>query len=128
MKKLLLLTVLATSMTVAVQAQDKTAKTPQERAKARTERMSKELGLTPDQAAKVEAINVKYADKAVDMRTERQAERTEVRKEGMAMRDAHDAEIKAVLTADQYAQWTAKKEEMKERRIEHRKELREKKQ
>lgn len=127
MKKLLMITMLATGMTVAAHAQDKAAKTPQERAKVRTERMTKELALSPEQAAKVEAINAKYADKVDGLRAEREADRTQERKEGKAMRDAHDVEMKAVLTPEQYAKWTAKKEEMKGRNMERRKEMHEKK-
>ncbi|MCB9178843.1 MAG: hypothetical protein H6590_05420 [Flavobacteriales bacterium] len=122
MKKLMMIAVLA-GMTMAAQAQDKVKKSPEERAKARTEQLTKELGLSPEQAAKVEAINLKYADKGAEMRKEREAERAEARKEGKEMRDAHDAEMKAVLTHDQYVKWTAKKEEMKEKRMEHRKDM-----
>lgn len=126
MKKLMIIAVLA-GLSVATQAQDKARKSPEERAKMRTEHMAKELELTPEQKAKVEAINLKYADKATELRKEREAERTEARKEGKAMHDAHDAEMKAVLTPDQYTRWQAKKEAMKKRHMEHRKEMRQKK-
>ncbi|HRF79144.1 MAG TPA: hypothetical protein PL070_03575 [Flavobacteriales bacterium] len=130
MKKLMIIAVLA-GLTVATQAQDKARKSPEERAKMRTEHMAKELELTPEQKAKVEAINLKYAGKATELRKEREAERTEARKEGKAMHDAHDAEMKTVLTPDQYTRWQAKKEAkkeaMKQRHMEHRKEMRQKK-
>ncbi|MBX2972658.1 MAG: hypothetical protein KF797_06115 [Flavobacteriales bacterium] len=120
MKKLLIVAVMA-GMAVAAQAQDKAQRTPEERAKMRTERLTKELELTPEQAAKVEAINMKYAGKVDEVRKEREAERAEVRKEAKTMHDAHDAEMKAVLTADQYAKWTARKEEMRNKQHERRK-------
>ncbi|HPF91983.1 MAG TPA: hypothetical protein PLL57_15085 [Flavobacteriales bacterium] len=122
MKKLMMIAALA-GMTVAAQAQDHQKKSPEERARVRTEHMTKELGLSPEQVAKVEAINLKYADKGAELRKEREAERAEARKEGQEMRDAHEAEMKAVLTPDQYAKWMAKKEEMKEKRMEHRKDM-----
>ena len=83
MKKLMIIAALA-SMTVAAQAQEKDRKTPQERAKLRTEHMTKELELSPEQQAKVEAINLKYADRVEAVRAEREAERT-------AKRDAAEA-------------------------------------
>lgn len=113
------------SMTLAAQAQEKDKKTPQERAKARTEHMTKELALSPEQQAKVEAINLKYADQVEAVRSEREAERTAKREAAKAMHDAHDAEMKAVLTADQYTMWVAKKQEAKAKHMEKRKQMRE---
>lgn len=124
MKKLMIVAVLA-SMTLAAQAQEKDKKTPQERAKARTEHMTKELALSPEQQAKVEAINLKYADQVEAVRSEREAERTAKREAAKAMHDAHDAEMKAVLTADQYTKWVAKKQEAKAKHMEKRKQMRE---
>lgn len=124
MKKLMIVAVLA-SMTLAAQAQEKEKRTPQERAKARTEHMTKELALSPEQQAKVEAINLKYADQVEAMRSEREAERTAKREAAKAMHDAHDAEMKAVLTADQYTKWVAKKQEAKAKQMEKRKQMRE---
>jgi periplasmic protein CpxP/Spy len=124
MKKLMIVAVLA-SMTLAAQAQEKEKRTPQECAKARTEHMTKELALSPEQQAKVEAINLKYADQVEAMRSEREAERTAKREAAKAMHDAHDAEMKAVLTADQYTKWVAKKQEAKAKHMEKRKQMRE---
>lgn len=124
MKKLMIIAALA-SMTVAAQAQEKDRKTPQERAKLRTEHMTKELELSPEQQAKVEAINLKYADRVEAVRAEREAERTAKREAAEAMHAAHDAEMKAVLTADQYTKWVAKKQEAKAKHLEKRKQMRE---
>ncbi len=124
MKKLMIIALLA-SMTVAAQAQEKDRKTPQERAKLRTEHMTKELALSPEQQAKVEAINLKYADQVEAVRAEREAERTAKRDAAEAMHAAHDAEMKAVLTADQYTKWVAKKQEAKAKHLEKRKQMRE---
>lgn len=126
MKKLMIIAVLS-GMTVAAQAQEKERKTPEERARIRTERMATELELTPEQKAKVEAINLKYAGQADEGRAEQKTEREAARKEGKAMREAHDAEIKAVLTPEQQTKWAAKKEEVKARQAERRKEVLEKK-
>lgn len=122
MKKVILMTLLAT-MTAAAQAQDKVQKTPQERAHARAERMARELGLSPEQQAKVEAIDLKYAEQARALRAEDEAQREAMRKEGKgkAIREGREAELKAVLTPEQYTKWQAKREEMKARHMEKRK-------
>lgn len=123
MKKLMIIAVMA-GMAVSAQAQEKAGKTSAERAQQRTERMTKELALTPEQKAKVEAINLRYAEKGAEVRQAREAERAQARKEGKAMHDAHDAEMKTVLTAEQYTKWVAHKEEMKQKRMAQRKEMR----
>ncbi|MBL7953250.1 MAG: hypothetical protein JNM62_16200 [Flavobacteriales bacterium] len=120
MKKLMMIAVLA-GMTVAAQAQDKERKTPEERARMRTEHMTKDLGLSAEQATKVQAINLKYADQGEELRKEREADRAEARNDGKALHDAHDAEMKAVLTPEQYGKWQAKKAAMKTKRMEKRK-------
>lgn len=123
MKKLVMILALAAA-TVGVQAQDKDHKdhkTPQERAQLQTGRMTKELSLTTEQAAKVEAINLKYANEFEAKRADQKKEREAKRAEGKAIRDAHDAELKAVLTPEQYTQWQAKKEAMKAKQVEKRK-------
>jgi len=122
MKKLMMIAVLV-GMTVAAQAQDKEHKTAAERAAQRTQHMTKELGLTSEQATKVESINLKYAEQAEAKRAEREADRTVARQEGKETRDAFDAELKTVLTAEQYAKWTAKLEERKERQDERSKQM-----
>ena len=126
MKKLLIIAL--TVLTVAAQAQDtqKERKSAQERAQLQTDRMTKELGLVEDQAAKVAAINLKYAEQAEALRAERQAQMEAMRKQekGKAMREAHEAELKGVLSAEQFKQWHAKKEEAKAKHMEKRKEMR----
>jgi Spy/CpxP family protein refolding chaperone len=72
---------------------------PEKRAEARTEWMTKELGLSADQAAKVKAIQLqhmkKYADiNAIEDDEHRKAAMTEVRK---SQKEA----VQAVLTPDQ---------------------------
>lgn len=123
MKKLMMIAML-TAATVAAHAQEKDRKSPQERAHMMTGKMTKELSLDTEQAAKIEAINLKYADQVEAMRAEREAEREARLKDGKgkAMREAHDAEIKAVLTPEQYVKWQAQKEEMKAKHMEKRKE------
>ena len=122
MKKYMMIAAFA-ALTVGANAQDKQPKTAQERAKAQTERLTKDLGLNAEQAAKAEAINLRYAEKAEAEHKEQKADREVRMKEGQAVRDAHRAGMKAVLTAEQYDTWIKKQDAMKEKRMEHRKSM-----
>ena len=107
-----------TGMTAAVQAQGKAPKSAAERAAQSTRHMTKELGLSAEQASQVEVISLKYAQQGEARRVEREADRTAARQEGQGMRDAFAAELKTVLTEAQYEKWTARVEERKARRAE----------
>jgi len=88
--------------------------TPAERAKAQTAMMKMKLGLSDAEAAKVGTINLKYAE-----RMEPVIKGTEgplVRMESMrGVEKAKEAELKGVLTADQFTKFEASKEEMMEK-------------
>ncbi len=99
--------VLAAGLLLApsVMAQDKAGKeqhTPEERAAKHTEHMTKELGLSADQTAKVADINQRYATALGEVK-ESTAERDAKREQAKGMRDRRDQELKQVLTAEQYA-------------------------
>jgi len=113
MKNLLLILAFA-AVTCTAQAQEKERRSAQERAQLQTGRMTKDLGLTTMQASQVETINLKYAEQADALRAERQAAKEKAPKEGKgkALAEAKDAELKAVLTPEQYATWQVKKEAM----------------
>lgn len=89
-------------------AQDgaKERRTPVQQAQARTERMTKELGLTAEQTSSVDAINRKYAQQAE------------------TMREAHEAEMKAALSPEQFAAWQKKRAEAKAKHMERREAMR----
>lgn len=108
----------------AAHAQDKQQRPTAERAKMQTERMTKELGLNADQATKVEAINAKYAEKADAMRADRKAQMAETKGKGAELNEERMADLKGVLTPEQYAKWEKNREAMQERRMEKRKEMR----
>ncbi len=88
--------------------------TPQERARVQTLMMSEKLDLTAEQKPKVEAINLKYAEKmqpVLDgsggpLMKMRQASEVNKEKEG---------ELKGVLTPEQFQKFLASKEEMREK-------------
>ena len=111
MKKLMMIATLSLLTAASALAQDKTTdkdpKTPAERAKAQTERMVKELGLDAAQAAKAEAVNLKYAEQAEQLRKEREAEVEKIKGQGKAMKEAHEGEMKGILTAEQFTKYQA---------------------
>lgn len=81
--------------------------------KAEHQEFAKELGLTKEQEQKLKEINQRYRTQKQDLRTADKA----VRKADMKKLHAdQQAEIKAVLSADQYAKWEAKKAEHKAER------------
>ncbi|MBI1227070.1 MAG: hypothetical protein GC192_17700 [Bacteroidetes bacterium] len=94
---------------------------PTQRAERETAMMTEKLGLNADQAAKIKAINLKYAEKAranhdaanpSDDKSKKKAANRDLRK-------AHNAEISKVLTKDQAAKWEQMKAEQKAKRGEH---------
>jgi hypothetical protein len=85
--------------------------TPAERAKAQTAMMKTKLGLSEAEAAKVAPINLKYAEKMEPII--KGTEGPLIRMKSMrGVEEAKEAELKGVLTADQYTKFEASKEEM----------------
>lgn len=109
----------------ALQAQDadgddKARKTPEERAKHRTEVMAKELKLDEAQAAQVGTINLNYARTLEDVR---RIEDPATRKGRMdALKTKRDAALKAALTPEQYNTMITLQEKKKETLKQQRKE------
>jgi periplasmic protein CpxP/Spy len=101
-----LLTTLALAVGMSLLAQDgdmegkKDKKTPEERAQHRTEWMTKELGLSAEQIAKVNPVNITYARamSEVGAMQDEAAKKTRTK----ALRDKRDADLKAILTPDQF--------------------------
>jgi Spy/CpxP family protein refolding chaperone len=76
-----------------------------DRAEARSERMARELDLSADQAAKVQAIKDHYRPRFEKARTiEDQEQRRQTMRE---LKSAHDSEVRSVLTPEQDARWKA---------------------
>lgn len=85
-------------------AQSPEGRNPKEVAAKRAEHMATELGLNADQRTKLEAI---FLHEAEQMK---------------AIREKHEAEMRSVLTPEQYAAWEKKREERKAKMVERRKE------
>ena len=92
--------------------------TPAERAKAQTAMMKAKLGLTDAEAAKVGPINLKYAERMepIIKGSEGPLKRMEA---VHAVEQAKEAELKGVLTADQFTKFEANKQEMMEKLADH---------
>ena len=122
------------AMTIGLNAvaQDKQARkvdrprmSTEERVKARTERMTKDLGLSAEQAGRVEALDHKQAMEAEGARAANEKERNERRAEMKDRQAAYEKELKTVLTPEQFTKWQAKKGEVKAKHREKRTERRE---
>jgi hypothetical protein len=103
-----------TQMTMAQQATDLKNKTPEQRAGFQTSMMKSKLNLDSDQAAKVQAINLKYAQKFEPIIKSGDSRFSRLR-QARALQKAKDAELKTVFTAGQYKQYQDFEAEMKEK-------------
>ena len=113
MKKLLGIVFLGVAMVVAsaAWAQDmagqKVKLTPQQRAEKLTQVMSRQLLLSPEQVEKVQAINLKYAEKNELVKRDMAALK--------ANAEAKNAEMKAVLNPAQYEKLLKMEERTKQK-------------
>lgn len=104
-----------------MQAQDRTAtrqRTPEDaatRAARRTEHMRTTLQLTEDQVTRVQAINLKHAEAVEAARAADKVQRDQERQE---LRAAYDADLKAVLTPEQYERLLEQRRKQTEKREE----------
>ena len=79
---------------------------PVKRAEQQTTLMTEKLSLSEAQAAKIKDINLKYAEKSKAMReANTNGDRTAMRDQMTALRTEQDAELKSMLTSDQWAAW-----------------------
>ena len=79
--------------------------TSEERASKRLEMMKKTLDLTPDQVTKLQAIQTQFA------RDREQAK--ENRQDMKAKREAYDAQVKSILTPEQYQKYQDQRKDRK---------------
>jgi protein CpxP len=89
--------------------------TPEDMAKRQTEMIKQAAGLDDATTAKVDVINLKYAKEQATLR-EKTPDREARREPQKALNDKRDAELKTVLTADQFAKVQAANEEMRKNR------------
>ncbi len=87
---------------------------PKEMAKRQTDQMKETLDLTAGQLPKVEALNLKYADKFMAARDKADGDRDAMRSTMMAINKKKDVELKKILTADQWIKLEAWRKEARE--------------
>jgi biopolymer transport protein ExbD len=113
-KKLFFISSLLWMMVITANGQPQN-RTPEERAKRQTDMVVEATGCDAATKAKVEAISLKYA-KEMSALFEKNQDREALREPMKQLREKQDAELKGVLTADQFAKYQAKLEEMRKAR------------
>ena len=115
MKRVLVRSFLLTGLLFVVHityAQKKTSSTAEQRASKLTQWMKTNLQLNDDQATQVQTINLKYANKTQGLQTQSLSRKQKM--QTLKENDkAKDAELKTVLTHDQYNSYQAKKDEVR---------------
>jgi protein CpxP len=98
-------------------------RTPEEKADMQVKRMTQDLALNSDQAAKVKVIVLDRIKKseAVKQKYFSDAERKAMQQEMKTLRDQKENELKAVLTPEQYAKRQQLKEEHRNKKMEYKK-------
>lgn len=89
---------------------------PEQRAERQTTQMKQDLALSDAQAAKVQEINLKYANKAKEAREKADGNWEGMRETMTAMRQEQDKELQTVLTQEQWQQWSKLVEERRANR------------
>ena len=109
-------TLLFVCIAVSTQAQPQHKKfNAEDMSKMQTEMMKKELNLSDKQTTEVSAINLKFAKKMDEQRKNSDGDREAMHEEMEAMQEERNAELKKVLTEEQYEKMLAKEEEMKKK-------------
>jgi hypothetical protein len=86
--------------------------TPQQRVTEMTEQMSKGLQLTTQQRPKVQAINLKYAEIAERDVVKQSLSSWSKYRKIMSIQADKDAELRPVLTAEQFKKYQKKRDEL----------------
>ena len=119
-KSFLLLAAAGLLATAPSFAQTQPTRTPEQRAERQTENLTRQLGLTPDQAAKVERILQAQRQEAQALRQQNGGDRRALAQSLKAGRAKYDEQLRAVLSPDQYTKYNQlrdeRREQMRERR------------
>jgi protein CpxP len=97
----------ASAQTTPDQAGGRPQFTPEMMATRQTEGLTKQLGLSADQAARVQPILLARSQEMMAMRGQMQAgtaDRSQMREQMMASRTKYDDQLKAILTPEQFTQ------------------------
>lgn len=89
---------------------------PKEFAQRQTTQMKQSLALTEEQLPKIEKLNLEYAEKMKVVRDQAGDDREAMRSKVMAMMKEKDAELKKVLTSEQWTKFEADRKERMQNR------------
>ncbi len=107
-------TILLVSFAISTKAQPQHKKfNAEDMSKMQTEMMKKELNLSDKQTTEVSAINLKFAKKMDEQRKNSEGDREAMHKQMETMQKERNAELKEVLTDEQYEKFLKKEEEMR---------------
>lgn len=84
---------------------------PKERAEKMTERMAKEYSLNEAQKKQLLDANLALNEQMAKKAEDQKAERGQMRKEMKANNDAYNAQLKKIMTEEQYASYVKKQTE-----------------
>ena len=129
MKKLLVAALLVVGMTTFAQEpvkEQKAPMTPEQRVESQVKRMTKELSLNEKQVQEIRTLVAKEVEKREANRAEMEAKKASGVKPTKAEKQAReakskedeaamDANMKRILTPEQYAKWIQKMQERKEK-------------
>ena len=93
------------------------SKTPEQRATSISNYLAKVLTLSDDQKTKVYNLALDGATKMKDAREKNTEDRQAMRSAMKQIRDEFDAQMKNILTPDQFASWQKMKEDRKQERL-----------
>jgi len=114
MKQLIFVSTLLIALSVNVFAQDfETKRTAEERARFQTEWMKQNLGLSDNQLAQVDPLNLKYARQMDGVKNI--SGKFAKLKKAKSIMDEKDNELKKILNKDQCQIYQDKKEELREK-------------
>jgi protein CpxP len=98
----------ASAQTTPAQGDGRPGRSPEEMATRQTEGLTKQLGLSADQSAKVQQIMLDRDKEMMAMHGQMQAgtDRAQLRDQMQANRAKYDDQLKQVLTPDQFTKYT----------------------
>lgn len=115
----LLVLLLSNNIYAQNKSDQKAERTPEEMSQKHADRMKSELNLNEEQTKKVYDLNLKYAKQGEKDRAQREKERELKKAEAIKKNDQRNAELKKILTNEQYDQMLKnqelKKDKMKQK-------------
>lgn len=98
------------------QGQGQGQKTPEERAKAISEKWQKELGLTDEQKQKFYDAKLGQLQKRKDILAKNNGDKKAAQAELKSNKEAFVSTVKSILSPEQYTKWEQKRKEMADKR------------